>query len=237
MRHFVPTVCESIYESMIGYARQVPGKQHIRTNHTDLYAKSGMYSSPAWTPTKFDETGLQEVISKFFGTLKNVYNFFVLYSNLDDIDPAEFEVDYDKRPELDRWILSKYNKVVEEATEAMDEYYQMKAVRAIQNFVAEDLSNWYIRRARRRFWAPEMTDDKKSVYKTTYDVLVGVCELIAPIAPFISDEMYTNLTGKESVHLAYYPVADKSMIDEHDPSWSLCGIFQGCCYGFRRGRT
>jgi len=174
-----------------------------------------MYSSPAWTPTKFDETGLQEVISKFFGTLKNVYNFFVLYSNLDDIDPAEFEVDYDKRPELDRWILSKYNKVVEEATEAMDEYYQMKAVRAIQNFVAEDLSNWYIRRARRRFWAPEMTDDKKSVYKTTYDVLVGVCELIAPIAPFISDEMYTNLTGKESVHLAYYPVADKSMIDEH----------------------
>ncbi len=192
-------------------------------NPFDMFEKYGsdavrwylMYGSPAWTPTKFDESGLQEVVSKFFGTLKNVYNFFVLYSNMDDIDPSKLEVDPDKIPELDRWIISKYNKTVREATEAMDEYYQMKAVRAIQNFVAEDLSNWYIRRARRRFWAPEMTEDKKSVYKTTYDILVGICELIAPIAPFLSDEMYVDLTGKESVHLANYPVADESLIDEH----------------------
>ncbi|MGI6204962.1 MAG: isoleucine--tRNA ligase [Anaerovoracaceae bacterium] len=174
-----------------------------------------MQGSPAWLPTKFDEDGMRDNMNKFFGTLKNVYNFFVLYANLDDIDPKDFEVDYESMPELDKWILSKYNKTVKTATEAMDEYYQMKAARAVQDFVVEDLSNWYIRRARRRFWAPEMTDDKKSVFKTTYDILVGVTELMAPIAPFLSDEMYVDLTGKESVHLADYPVCDESRINEH----------------------
>lgn len=173
-----------------------------------------LQSSPAWTPTKFDEDGLQDLVSKFFGTLKNVYNFFVLYSNQDDIDPSKFDVPVAKRPELDRWIISKFNRVVKEATEFMDSYDHMRATRAIQNFVTEDLSNWYIRRARRRFWAEGMSDDKKAVYKTTYDVLVGVAELMAPFAPFIADEMYVKLTGNESVHLAYYPVADESLIDE-----------------------
>ena len=173
-----------------------------------------LQSSPAWTPTKFDEDGLQDLVSKFFGTLKNVYNFFVLYSNQDDIDPSKFDVPVAERPELDRWIISKFNRVVKEATEFMDSYDHMRATRAIQNFVTEDLSNWYIRRARRRFWAEGMSDDKKAVYKTTYDVLVGVAELMAPFAPFIADEMYVKLTGNESVHLAYYPVADESLIDE-----------------------
>lgn len=173
-----------------------------------------LQSSPAWTPTKFDEDGLQDLVSKFFGTLKNVYNFFVLYSNQDDIDPSKFDVPVAERPELDRWIISKFNRVVKEATEYMDSYDHMRATRAIQNFVTEDLSNWYIRRARRRFWAEGMSDDKKAVYKTTYDVLVGVAELMAPFAPFIADEMYVKLTGNESVHLAYYPVADESLIDE-----------------------
>ncbi|MDD6190639.1 MAG: isoleucine--tRNA ligase [Firmicutes bacterium] len=173
-----------------------------------------LHTSPAWAPTKFDEDGLVEVVSKFFGTVKNVYNFFVLYSNQDNIDPASLQVPYDNRPELDRWIISKYNRTIKAATEAMDKYDHMKTTRIIQDFVNEDLSNWYIRRARRRFWAPEMTEDKKSVYATTYEVLVGVSRLIAPFAPFISDEMYKNLTGEESVHLAYFPEADESLIDE-----------------------
>ncbi|MCQ2550785.1 MAG: isoleucine--tRNA ligase [Clostridia bacterium] len=170
--------------------------------------------SPAWTPTKFDEEGLKDVVSKFFGTLRNVYNFFVLYSNTDNINPKDFDVKYEDRPELDKWILSKYNKLVDTVTYNMDHYDHMKTVRAITDFVAEDLSNWYIRRARRRFYAPEMDLDKKSVYKTTYEVLVGVSKLIAPIAPFISDEIYTKLTGEESVHIAYMPKCDKSQINE-----------------------
>ena len=172
-----------------------------------------LHVSPAWSPTKFDEDGLIEIVSKFFGTLKNVYNFFALYSNQDNLDPALLEVAYDKRPELDRWIISKYNNLIKEVTEDMDRYDHMKSVRKIQEFVNEDLSNWYIRRARRRFWAEELDEDKKSVYATTYEVLVGISKMIAPFAPFIADEIYINLTGEESVHLAYFPKADESLID------------------------
>ena len=173
-----------------------------------------LHVSPAWSPTKFDEDGLVEIVSKFFGTLKNVYNFFALYSNQDKLDPASLEIAYDQRPELDRWIISKYNSLIKEVTEDMDRYDHMKSVRKIQEFVGEDLSNWYIRRARRRFWGEELDDDKKAVYATTYEVLVGVAKMIAPFAPFISDEMYQNLTGEESVHLAYFPEADESLIDK-----------------------
>ena len=171
--------------------------------------------SPAWSPTKFDEDGLKDVVSKFFGTLRNVYNFFVLYANMDDIEPRSLHVPYAERPELDRWILSKYNKVVRDATEYMDSYDHMKTVRAISDFVTEDLSNWYIRRARRRFYTSGMSKDKESVYATTYEVLEGLSRLIAPVAPFISDEMYVNLTGEDTVHTAYYPEADLAQIDEN----------------------
>ena len=172
--------------------------------------------SPAWSPTKFDEDGLKDVVSKFFGTLRNVYNFFVLYANLDEIDPKEIKIDYDKRPELDRWILSKYNRLIGTVTESLDQYDHMKAVRAIQDFVVEDLSNWYIRRARRRFYAEGLSDDKKSVYATTYEILVGIARLIAPVAPFISDDMYKKLTDKSlTVHTAYYPECDESLLDDH----------------------
>lgn len=170
--------------------------------------------SPAWAPTKFDEDGLKEVVGKFFDTLKNVYNFFVLYSNQDGIDPKNFDIAYEQRPELDRWVLSKYNKLIIEATADMDVYDHMKTVRKIQEFVTDDLSNWYIRRARRRFWGKELTQDKQSVYATTYEVLVGISKLIAPFAPFISDEIYTNLTGEESVHLAFIPKANENFIDD-----------------------
>ena len=171
--------------------------------------------SPAWSPTKFDEDGLIETQSKFFGTLKNVYNFFVLYSNTDDIDIKACGIPYAQRAELDRWILSKYNKLIREVTWDMDHYDHMKTTRKIQEFVEEDLSNWYIRRARRRFYQEGLSDDKKAVFATTYEILVGVSKLIAPFAPFLSDEMYGKLTGEESVHIAFYPEADESLIDEH----------------------
>lgn len=173
-----------------------------------------LYASPVWTPLKFDEDGIKEVQSKFFNTLKNTYTFFQLYANTDHIDPREFKVKYKDLDEIDKWLLSKYHKLVHYVTNAMDEYDLNKAVKLINYFVNEDLSNWYIRRNRRRFWESEMTTSKKAVYQTTYEVLVGVCLLIAPIVPFVADEIYVNLTGEESVHLADYPQYDKKMVQE-----------------------
>ncbi len=172
-----------------------------------------MYVSPVWTTTKFDEDGLKEVLSKFFGTLKNVYTFFTLYANTDNIDPKDFFVEYSDRPELDRWMLSKYNNLVREVNSELEIYDLTKAVRKIQYFVNEDLSNWYIRRSRRRFWETELTSDKKAVYNTTFEVLVGVSKLIAPFAPYLSEEIFRNLTGEATVHVAYYPETDESLID------------------------
>ncbi len=188
--------------------------------------------SPAWSPTKFDEDGLKDVVSKFFGTLKNVYSFFVLYANMDEIDAANLDVRYEDRPELDRWILSKYNRTVKEVTEYMDSFDHMKTVRAISDFVTEDLSNWYIRRARRRFYSEGMTADKKSVYATTYEILEGISRLIAPVAPFLSDEMYRKLTGEYTVHVADYPVSNEALIDETvekrmDLVRTLCNLGRG----------
>lgn len=171
--------------------------------------------SPVWLPTRFDVDGLKDIHGKFFGTLRNVYNFFVLYANTDNIDAGNCFVDYAKRPELDRWILSRYNHVIAEAVAAMDNYDHNAFVRAVQNFVTEDLSNWYIRRARRRFYAEGMSEDKKAVYSTTYEILLGLAKLMAPIAPFITDEMYINLTGEDTVHIAYYPESDASLIDKN----------------------
>ncbi|MFZ5967844.1 MAG: isoleucine--tRNA ligase [Bacillota bacterium] len=173
-----------------------------------------LYVSPAWTPTKFDIEGLKEVQSKFFGTIRNVYTFFTLYANTDNINPKDFFVPYNDRPELDKWILSKFNSLVMEVEKELSVFDLTKTVRKIQEFVNEDLSNWYIRRARRRFWVNELTEDKKSVYNTTYEVLIGVSKLVAPFAPFLSDEMYRNLTGEESVHLAYYPEAHPELIEK-----------------------
>ncbi|MCR5010592.1 MAG: class I tRNA ligase family protein, partial [Clostridia bacterium] len=169
--------------------------------------------SPVWLPTKFDEEGLKDIQGKFFGTLRNVYNFFVLYANTDDIDAKDCFVPYGKRPELDRWILSRYNRTLADATEAMENYDHNSFVKIVQDFVQEDLSNWYIRRARRRFYAEGMDEDKKAVYATTYEVLEGLARIMAPVAPFISDEIYTDLTGAESVHLADFPKADVTLLD------------------------
>lgn len=172
------------------------------------------YVSPVWTPIKFDEDGLKEVYSKFFNTLKNTYNFFALYANTDEVDARKLKVKYDDLEEIDKWLLSKYNKLVKYTTDAYEEYDLNKVVRSITDFVSEDLSNWYIRRNRRRFWAHDLDTSKKAVYKTTYDVLVGLTKLIAPVVPFISEEIYTALSNKESVHLAKIPKCDDKLIDE-----------------------
>ena len=170
--------------------------------------------SPVWTPIKFDEDGLKDVISKVLSTLKNTYNFFCLYANADKIDPRDFKVDYKDLTEIDKWLLSKYNKLVMNVDNDMAHFDLTTSVRSIGEFISEDLSNWYIRRNRRRFWSSELDIDKKAVYYTTYQVLEGVCRLMAPIVPFISEDIYTKLTGKESVHLADYPTYNKKYINE-----------------------
>ena len=169
-----------------------------------------LYASPVWTPLKFDEEGIKEILSKTFNTLKNTYTFFQMYANADNLDPKDFVVKYEDIDEIDKWLLSKYNKLVEYVNNAMDEYDLNKVTREINNFLNEDLSNWYIRRNRRRFWGSELNNSKKAVYQTTYQVLEGLCRLMAPISPFITEEIYRNLTGCESVHLADYPEADKT---------------------------
>ncbi len=172
--------------------------------------------SPAWTPTKFDEDGVKEVFLKFFGTLQNVVSFFTMYANIDDIDPVEFEMAVDAREEIDQWVISRLNTLVKYVKENMAEFELTKVVRAIQDFVVDEVSNWYVRRCRERFWAPEMTDDKKAVYRTLYEVLLTVVKLMAPFAPFISEEIYLNLTHEmkaESVHFVDYPVYDASMVN------------------------
>jgi len=172
------------------------------------------YVSPVWTPLRFDINGLKEVYSKFFNPLKNTYSLFALYANTDNIDIDECNVPYEQREEIDKWLLSKYNKLLKYVTESYDEYDLNKVVKAVTDFVSEDLSNWYIRRNRKRFWASELDNSKKSVYITTYEVLEGLCKMIAPVVPFITDEIYTNLTGEESVHLADYPVYDNSKFND-----------------------
>ena len=172
------------------------------------------YVSPVWTPLKFDEEGLKEVHSKFFNPYKNTYTFFSTYANIDGIDIKNCYVKIEDREEIDRWLLSKYNKLVKEVREAFDVFDLHIVVKALTNFVSEDLSNWYIRRNRDRFWVSELTDSKKAVYATTYEVLTGLCKLCAPIIPFTTEEMYQKLTGEKSVHLADYPTFDASLIDE-----------------------
>ncbi|MBC3797575.1 isoleucine--tRNA ligase [Acetobacterium tundrae] len=173
-----------------------------------------LYVSPSWTPTRFDIKGLKEVQSKFFNTLKNTYHFFALYANTDKIDPREFFVPYEERPVIDAWILSKYNRLVKEVRQEMDIFDLTRAVRKIQNFVNEDLSNWYIRRNRRRFWGTELTADKKAVYNTTWEVLEGITRLCAPFAPYVTEEIYQKLTDGESVHLADYPEVNEALIKD-----------------------
>ncbi len=172
------------------------------------------YVSPVWTPLKFDIEGLKEVYSKFFNPLKNTYSFFAMYANIDEIDTEVCNIPYEDREEIDKWLLSKYNRLVQNVREAFDEYDLNKVVHYLSTFVSEELSNWYIRRNRNRFWGSELNNSKKSVYMTTYEVLVGLSKLMAPVTPFLAEELYRNLTGLESVHLEEYPEVNYDVINE-----------------------
>ena len=174
-----------------------------------------LYVSPPWMQTKFDEKGLVEVKNNFFRTYENVYNFFTLYANTDNLSIEDLKAFIDiKLEKIDRWLYSRLNSLVKNYYEYMEEFDYNKAVHAISDFVVEDLSNWYIRRNRKRFWTSDLTDSKKAVYKTTYDALVTLTKLIAPVTPFIAEEVYRKLTGAKTVHTELLPEVDERLIEE-----------------------
>jgi len=172
-----------------------------------------------WDNLKFDIEGIDEVRRKFFGTLYNTYSFFSLYANLDGFTYAEDEISIEERPEIDRWVLSELNTLVKNVENFYEDYEPTKVARAIQDFVSEYVSNWFVRLSRRRFWKGEYGQDKISAYQTLYTCMVTVAKLASPIAPFFMDNLYKDLTtisGKEnfeSIHLASFPICDESLID------------------------
>ncbi len=170
--------------------------------------------SAPWVPKRFDTSGIAEVYRKFFDTLFNTYSFFALYANIDRFEVNSPQIKFEQRPEIDRWILSLLYSTVEQVTEKMENYDMTRAARIISDFVIDDVSNWYVRRNRRRFWKGEMNDDKLSAYQTLYEVLLTVTKLIAPVVPLVSEDLYLNLRTEEmpeSVHLTTYPVLTAEM--------------------------
>ena len=171
-------------------------------------------SSP-WDNLKFDPSGVQESARKMFATLYNTYSFFALYANVDGFDPKAPQVPMEKRPEIDRWIISLLNTLISDVETALDDYEPTRAARAIGEFVGDDLSNWYVRLNRKRFWGGGMTEDKLAAYQTLYQCLETVARLIAPIAPFYADRLWRDLQedNEKSVHLAEFPKADPTLVD------------------------
>ena len=187
---------------------------------TDAVRFYMMTNSEPWDNLKFNPEGVDEVRRKFFGTLYNTYSFFALYANVDGFDYSGEDVKMEERPEIDRWILSVLHSLIKNVDAEMNDYNPTKAGRLIESFVNNDLSNWYVRLNRKRFWGKEMSTDKLSAYQTLYTCLEVVSKLLAPFAPFYSDQLFMdliNVTGKEtveSVHLSDYPVADEKFIDK-----------------------
>jgi len=173
-----------------------------------------MTNSEPWDNLKFDPEGVDECRRKFFGTLYNTYSFFALYANVDGYDATTCEAVKPDAPEIDRWIISKLNSLIKGVTAELEDFDPTRAGRLIDSFVNNDLSNWYVRLNRKRFWGKEMSADKKSAYDTLYTCLMTVARLLAPFAPFYADQLYSDLGGNsESIHLDRWPVADESVID------------------------
>ena len=176
-------------------------------------------NSQPWDNLKFDVDGVDEVRRKFFGTLYNTYSFFALYANVDGFTGKEKEIPVAERPEIDRWIISLLNTLVADVTRYLENYDPTPAARAIQEFVGENLSNWYVRLNRKRFWGGGLSDDKLAAYQTLYTCLETVAQLSAPFAPFISDRIFTDLNAvsgrhsEVSVHLSLFPIAEVSLVD------------------------
>lgn len=176
-------------------------------------------NSQPWDNLKFDIAGIDEVKRKFFGTLYNTYGFFALYANVDNFTYSEADINFDDRPELDRWILSLLNSLIKEVTEAYEKYEPTRAGRAIQEFVMENLSNWYVRLSRKRFWGGEYSQDKISAYQTLYKCLETISLLASPIAPFYMEQLFRDLNAVThrhagSVHLASFPKTDETCINK-----------------------
>lgn len=177
-------------------------------------------NSQAWDNLKFDISGVDEVRRKFFGTIYNTYNFFALYANIDNFRNLDKEIEFEKRPELDKWILSLLNSLIKDVGNAYENYENTRAGRLIQDFVIDHLSNWYVRLGRKRYWGGEYDEDKISAYQTLYTCLLTVSKLASPIAPFYMDKLYRDLISvndKEkvsSVHLAYFPEVNEEIIDK-----------------------
>ncbi|HRN04889.1 MAG TPA: DUF5915 domain-containing protein, partial [Muribaculaceae bacterium] len=170
-------------------------------------------SSP-WDNLKFDPAGVQESARKFFATIYNTYSFFALYANVDGFDTSTAQVPMERRPEIDRWIISVLNTLIQDVDRNLADYEPTRAARAIADFVGENLSNWYVRLNRKRFWGGGMTEDKLAAYQTLYQCLKTVALLMAPVSPFYADNLYRDLTGCDaSVHLALFPEADTAVID------------------------
>ena len=191
----------------------------IEENGSDPLRWYMLTNSQPWDNLKFDISGVDEVKRKFFGTLYNTYNFFAMYANIDGFTYSEEEIPVEERPELDRWIISLLNSLVKEVAESYETYEPTRAGRAISEFVSENLSNWFVRLSRKRYWGGVYNSEKVSAYQTLYTCLNTVAKLMAPIAPFYADLLYTDLnktTGKEedqSVHLANFPECDESLIN------------------------
>ena len=173
-----------------------------------------MTNSEPWDNLKFDPNGVDEIRRKLFGTLYNTYSFFALYANVDGFDPYSTPKP-DMLQEIDRWILSELNSLIVNVMKEMDAYNPTKAGRLIDAFINDDLSNWYVRLNRKRFWGKEMSNDKRAAYHTLYECLMTVSKLLSPFAPFVTDQLYSDLGGKkDSIHLELFPTVDESMIDK-----------------------
>ncbi|GFI03239.1 MAG: isoleucine--tRNA ligase [Lachnospiraceae bacterium] len=176
-------------------------------------------NSAPWLPNRFHGKAVMEGQRKFLGTLWNTYAFFILYANIDDFDATKYVLEYDKLPVMDKWLLSKLNTAIKEVDENLDNYRIPEAARVLDNFV-DEMSNWYVRRCRERFWAKGMEQDKINAYMTLYTALVDICKCAAPLIPFMTEEIYLNLvrtndkTAPESIHLCDFPAADDAMIDK-----------------------
>lgn len=176
-------------------------------------------NSAPWLPNRFHGKAVQEGQRKFLGTLWNTYAFFILYANIDDFDATKYTLKYDQLPVMDKWLLSKLNTAVKEVDDNLDNYRIPEAARVLDNFV-DEMSNWYVRRCRERFWAKGMEQDKINAYMTLYTALVEICKAAAPMVPFMTEEIYQNLVrtndknAPESIHLCDFPVADEKMIDK-----------------------
>jgi isoleucyl-tRNA synthetase len=194
-----------------------------------------------WDNLKFDISGVDEVRRKFFGTLYNTYSFFALYANVDNFTYREKEIPVDERPEIDRWIISLLNSLVKEAGKCYEDYDLTRAGRAIRDFVTENLSNWYVRLNRKRYWGGEQSKDKLAAYQTLYFCLETISRLAAPIAPFYMDKLYMDLNGvtgrheEHSVHLTLFPEYDQSLIDkELEEKMDIAQKISSMILGLRR---